>query len=180
MRERLKCALLAAALMAPSTSIGQSPRAVAVPDQEKIIKAAREVMHKARYCALITIGENGQPQARTMDPFPPEANMTVWMATNPASRKVAQIRKDSRVTLYYFDPDDPGYVTLFGRAEVVQDPVEKAKHWKEDWTDFYRDRNHGEDYLLIRVKAGRLEVVSHEHGLAGDAQTWQPAGLELR
>jgi general stress protein 26 len=33
--------------------------------------------------------------------FPPEEDMTVWIATSTLTRKVQQIRRDPRVTLYY-------------------------------------------------------------------------------
>ena len=53
----------------------------------ELITAAREVITTARYCALITIGADGQAQARTMDPFAPADDMTVWFGTNPAAAK---------------------------------------------------------------------------------------------
>jgi hypothetical protein len=47
----------------------------------KLIDAAREIMLAQTYCALITLDERGLPAARTMNPFPPEEDMTVWIAT---------------------------------------------------------------------------------------------------
>ncbi len=81
-------------------------------------------MTTTRYCALITTGRNGRAQARTMDAFAPEADMTVWLATNPRSRKVAEIRRNPKVTLYYFDRESAAYVTIYGTARLVS---EKAK-----------------------------------------------------
>ena len=43
----------------------------------------------------------GQPQARLMDAFEPEADLTVWLATNARTRKVRQLRHDPRATLAY-------------------------------------------------------------------------------
>ena len=71
--------------------------------QNTIINAAREIMLSAATCTLITIDEQGRPRARAMDPFLPEDDFTVWFGTNPKSRKVDQIMKDDRVTLYYVD-----------------------------------------------------------------------------
>lgn len=148
-------------------------------DRTHLLKAAREVMAGARYCTFITLGADGHPQARIVDPFEPEADMTVWFATNPATRKVAEVRRDPRVTLLYFDSKGPAYVTLLGRASAVDDTVEKAKRWKEEWTQFYRDRNRGADYLLIRVVPSRLEIVSYPHGILNDPGNWRPRSLEL-
>ena len=157
----------------------QRPEATAAKRAE-VIQAAREVMEKARYCALITVDDDGQPQARVVDPFAPEEDLTVWIATKPVTRKVGQITKDPRVTLFYFDPEGLGYVTLLGKADIVKDPVEKAKRWKEDWSAFYDDRNRGDDYLLIRVTPSRLEIMSFGHGLLNDPKTWRPVTIDLR
>ena len=138
---------------------------------------AREIIESANFVALITLDANGHPQARVMDPFPPEENMTVWLATNPQSRKVVQIESDDRVTLYYFDNAGLGTVSLMGTARLVNDPTEKAKRWKSGWEAFYPDRD--SSYLLIQVRPEFMEVVSVKHGLRGDPVTWKPQGLAI-
>lgn len=133
-------------------------------------------MVAARYCALITVDSTGRPRARATDAFPPDDSMVVWIGTNPRTRKVREIERDPRVTLYYFDPASMGYVTLIGRARLVSDPAEKAKRWKAGWEAFYPDR--ARDYLLIAVTPERLEVVSEALGIAGDSLTWKPPAIE--
>ncbi len=145
-----------------------------------ILATAREMTGAARYAALITTDDDGHPAARIMDPFPPEDDFTIWLATNARSRKVEQIRRDSRVTLLYFDADDPGYVTFVGYAEIVDDPAVKARWWKPEWTAFYDDENRGDDYLLIRVRPVRLELVSTRRGFTGDPLTWRAEVVDLR
>lgn len=166
-------------LCLPSAGSGQDVKA-APPGRTEIVKAAADVMQRARYCALVTIGEDGQPQARVVDAFAPEGDLTVWIATKPVTRKVKQIRADPRVTLFYFDPADPGYVTLIGRAELVTDAAAKRAHWKPAWAGFYKDENRGDDYLLIRVTPRRVEIVSARHHLAGDPDTWRPVIIDFR
>ena len=152
----------------------------AAPTRAEIIRAATAIIAKAHYAALVTIGEKGQPQARPVDPFAPEKDLTIWIATKATTRKVDQISADPRVTLMYFDPANPGYVTIIGTAKVVRDPAEKAKHWKEEWTAFYKNKNRGDDYLLIRVTPTHLEMVSTADGLMNDPKNWRPIMLELR
>jgi len=142
------------------------------PDRAKLIVAARELMVTARYCALITIDAQGRAQVRTMDPFPPDENLVVYLGTNPKSRKVREIRKNPRVNLYYFDSASQGYVSISGIARIVDDPREKARHWKEEWKGFYLDRDKG--YALIVVTPERLEVVIVKKGIIGDPKTWKP------
>lgn len=146
-------------------------------EREKLIAAAREIMTNARYCALITLDVSGRAQARTVDPFPPDENMVIWLATNPRTRKIAEIRRRPRVTLYYFDRESQAYVSIHGSARIVNDPKEKAKRWKEEWKDFYPDR--AKDYLLIVVTPEKLEVVNVSKGILGDSQTWKPPSVSF-
>jgi len=140
--------------------------------RDNLIAAARETMSAARYCALITLDASGRPQARTLDPFPPDENMVVWLGTNPRSRKVAAIRRNPLVTLYYFDREAQAYVTIYGIARLVNDPQAKLKWWKDEWKAFYPDR--AKDYILIRVTPQKLEVVNVTKGIIGDQLTWKP------
>lgn len=158
--------------LASTPSICAQPKTFS---RDQLVAAAREIMTTTRYCALITTGVRGRTNARTMDAFAPDESMVVWFGTNPASRKVAEIRRNPRVTLYYFDRDSQAYVTLHGVARVVNDPQEKLRHWKDDWKNFYPDREQG--YVLIKVQPLRLEVVNTRTGIVGDSRTWDPPSV---
>lgn len=173
--KRIHAAVIAVFLLSlTGTATAQQPEF----SRDTLISAAREIMTATRYCALITTGRNGQVHARTMDAFAPEADMTVWLATNPRSRKVAEIRRNPRVTLYYFDRESSAYVTIYGMARLVNEKAEKARRWKEDWKTFYPDRD--KSYLLIKVTPERLEVVNVNKGIVGTSPTWQPLSVDFR
>jgi general stress protein 26 len=142
------------------------------------LQAAREIMTGVENCALITLDKKGMPQVRTMDPFEPEGDFTVWLATNPNSRKVQQLKRNKTVTLYYVDKDEKGYVTLHGKAILVDDQKEKDKRWKEEWKFFYTNRT--DQYLLIQVIPDYLEVIHYGREISGDPKTWQPAKVVFR
>src|SRR5512140_566868 len=148
-------------------------------DRDAVLKAAREVARKARYATFITIGPEGQPQARIVDALGPDEDFDVWIATNPATRKVAEIAKDPRVTISFFDPALPAYVTLTGSASVVADPAVRAKHWKEAWSPFYKNEHRGADFVLLKVVPRRLEIVSEAHGLINEPGNWRPVSIEF-
>jgi general stress protein 26 len=143
----------------------------------KLISGAREVITAARYCALITLDAKGRAQARTLDPFPPDENMVIRLGTNSRSRKVAEIRRNPRVTLYYFDREGQGYVTIQGTARLVNDPKQKTRWWKEEWKAFYPNRD--KDYLLIVVTPEKLEVISEKLGIVGEPKTWKPPSVSF-
>jgi len=148
-------------------------------DREAVLKAAREIARKARFATFITIGPEGQPQARIVDALGPDEDFAVWVATNPATRKVAEIAKDPRVTVSFFEPSMPAFVTLIGTATVVTDPSVKGKHWKESWAPFYRNESRGADFALLKFVPRRLEVVSEKDGLVNEPATWRPVTVDF-
>lgn len=149
------------------------------PERAAILEAARDIIDGAGYAALVTLDAEGHPQARAMDPFAPGTGLVVWMGTSRTTRKVEQLRRDSRATLYYFDPGGPGYVTLLGTVEIVEDPEERRDRWKPEWSEYYPAGPDGDTYLLLRFVPHRLEIVSPEHGIADEPLAWRPRILEL-
>ena len=152
---------------------------VLAADREAVLKAAREVARKARYATFITIGEDGQPQARIVDALGPDEDFNVWVGTNPGTRKVAEIAKNPRVTLAFFDPSLPAFVTLLGSASVVTDPAVKAQHWKDGWSPFFKNEHRGVDFALVKFVPRRLEIVSEAHGFVNAPGNWRPVSVEF-
>jgi len=153
---------------------------VTAPDErERVLAAAREVIERAGLCSLVTLDEAGAPRVRAMDPFPPEPDFTLWLGTHRSTRKVSEIRRDPRVAVHWLDATGPGQVTLIGTAELVEDAGERQRRFKPEWDAFYRDGWRGDDYLLIRVRPRRLEVMSIPDSVASDPKGWAPAVVEL-
>ena len=179
MRLRIPVALFCA-LVAPVMAQDAPPARPAPPSPEeraRLIAAAREIMGAQTYCALVTVDETGRPQVRTMNPFPPEDDMTVWFATNTRSRKVREIRRDPRVTLYYADHAKAiGYVTLAGRAVLVEDMQEIRKRKRAYWDQAFPDLK---NLVLIKVVPERLDVLNYRAGAQADPDTWRTPSIEL-
>jgi general stress protein 26 len=135
-------------------------------------------MSASRYCTLVTLGPKHEPQARIVDPMEPGASFEVYIATNPRSRKVDEIRKDPRVTLLYFDPAAPGYATVIGRALEVKGAL-KTAHYKKEWLGFFA-RDSPDTYTLYKVLPSRMEVMSPKDGLSGDPVTWRPEIIDFK
>ena len=178
---RLSVAFVFSGILLGGVSCAREPARAPAPaaDRGAVVAAARTLIARTPFATLSTIGEDGAPQSRIVEPFPVEDNFTVWIATNSSTRKVREIERNPRVTVLYFDQQGPGYVSLIGSAAVVRDPAEKAKRWKESWVAFYKDRNRGEDYTLIRVTPTRLEISSPSQGMNNDPATWQPVTIVI-
>ena len=166
------CIAIFSLISIPFNGFGQITEQGSTHADHDLIAAAKEIINSSGSCALITLDEEGNPRVRAMDPFAPEEDLTIWFGTYSSSRKVEQIKKDPRVSLYYLDKDVSGYVIISGKARLVNDPKEKEKRWKAEWEAFYPDKN--EDYLLIEVTPIWMEVLSPPRGISADPKSWQP------
>ena len=66
------------------SSVNAQDKSELLLNRDSVIAAAREIIGMQHYCALITIDSAGLPNIRTMNPYPLEDDLIVWMATNRA------------------------------------------------------------------------------------------------
>jgi general stress protein 26 len=161
----------------PLVALAQAKPPSPADERARLIAAAREIMGAQTYCALVTIDEAGRPQVRTMNPFPPEEDMTVWFATNTRSRKVREMRRDPRVSLYYADhAKATGYVAITGHAVLVDDMQEILKRKRAYWDQAFPGLK---NLVLIKVVPERLDVLNYEAGVQADPETWRTPSAAL-
>jgi len=132
---------------------GESYRVREVSNDSLMIYA-RAIVDSARCRVLVTVDEEGKPHAREMSPFRPEDNWVIWLGTSPVSRKVKQIEKNPNVVVLYYDTKGLSYVSVSGKAHLINDPDLKNKYWVKGWEQFYPDRDTG--YILIKVVPEKL------------------------
>ncbi|MDX5584901.1 MAG: pyridoxamine 5'-phosphate oxidase family protein [Aureibaculum sp.] len=159
-------------------NVSQKLRSDFTEEEIGLIETSNEIIESSYYCTLVTIDKEGQPKVRVMEPFKPDDNYEIWLATNPKSRKVQQIKNNSKSTVNYFNKTELSYVSLMGNAFIVNDETIKSQKWKEGWEQHYKNKK--EDYLLIRFVPESLELVSYTKGYTGDKITWAPDQVQLR
>jgi general stress protein 26 len=175
-KENLLIFLISSLLLLQSESLAQEKQNDA--NRDSVIAAAREIMGMQNYCALITIDSSGMPNVRTMNPYPLEENITVWMATNRQSRKVKEIQNNPNVCVYYADHKNAsGYVAINGKAEIIDDKDLLVKKKREYWEQVVPDWKNV--LVLIKIIPQKLEVVNYKYGLYGDQLTWKSPFIEF-
>jgi general stress protein 26 len=152
--------------------------AMLAAQEQPVLDAARSAMQGAKFCFLISVDESGQPQTRLMEPLDPDTEMKVWFGTNPKTRKVSQIRRNPRVTLAYYDSAGPNYVTLVGRAKIVDTLDERRKRWRKEWETFYPGGPAGANFTLIEFTPARIELISTTKSIAITPGSLLPAILD--
>jgi Pyridoxamine 5'-phosphate oxidase len=93
---------------------------------ERLLEAARQTLTEVRYCWAVTAVGDGRANARVVTAFPNgdgEDLWTRWFLTLRTGRKSAEIRAAGRVTLAYQHDSGNAYVTLAGRADIIDGPL---------------------------------------------------------
>lgn len=95
---------------------------------------------------LISINEDGQPDARAMAIGKSDGLKTIWMSTGKDCDKYRQLSKNSSCMLYATDlPDTDNKLDaenylelrLWGRIEILDDADSKALVWRDDYFEYF-------------------------------------------
>lgn len=143
--------------------------------RDTILQAAFEIIKSTPFCALVTIDSTGQPQVRTMNPFPMGDEISIWFATSRTSRKVTEIKRNPKVSVYFADHiQAKGYVNITGTAEILDDKELLVKMKRSYWENIPDWQN---VFVLIRITPKTLDVINYNRGITGDPGTNRAATL---
>ena len=145
---------------------------------DQLLNAVRGLMKTTEYCFFITRGGDGQSQARLMQPYDPENDLTIYFGASPASRKVRELQKQSRVSLAFFNQQETAYVTLLGTATITDKPDLVRKYWRANWNDLFPGGPEGDDYLLIKFVPERIEMMNYAHQAMPQPYSLHPTVLK--
>jgi general stress protein 26 len=144
-------------------------------NRDTLLLAAREIMNETHYCALTTIDSIGQPQTRTMNPFPMNPQMITWFATSRTSRKARELKANPKVCVYYADHvNAKGYVSITGTAEVIDDKELLLKMKRDYWSGIPDWQN---KFVLIKIVPKTIDVINYKHGLNNDPNTFRAPSI---
>jgi general stress protein 26 len=136
-------------------------------------------MARKRYCLVLTYGESAI-HARVVQPFPPREDFSVLFGTSRASRKVAELERDPRVTLVYEDDARIACVTLEGRAWMQRDDPPRARRFMASWHAFWPRGPRDDDFVNVRFEADAIEVWDGLRGITPEPFGLVSARLEQR
>ena len=160
------CCLLLSGAVVPFKLCAQSS-----VNRDTVFAAAREIISETTYCGLATMDSTGQPQVRTMNPFPANDELITWFATSRFSRKVREIRNNPRVCVYYANHiSAKGYVNITGLAEVIDDKDLLIKMKRDYWEGIPDWQN---IFVLIKIVPKTIEVINYKHGLNNNPRTFK-------
>ena len=145
---------------------GQSP-----VNRDTIILATHEIINETTYCGLVTIDSLGQPQIRTMNPFPVKDDLIIWFATSRTSRKIREIKNNPKVCVYFANHlTAKGYVNINGSASVIDNRELLIQMKRDYWSGIqgWQDK-----FVLIKIIPKSIEIINYKHGLNNDPDTFK-------
>lgn len=145
--------------------------------RDSVLAAAKDIIGQTTYCGLVTVNAIGQPQTRTMNPFPVGDDFVVWFATSRTSTKVKELKNNPKVSVYFSDHSvAKGYVNLSGTATVIDDKELLVKMKREYWNGI---PNWQDIFVLIRIEPKSLQVINYKYGINNDPQTFKAPTIEF-
>ena len=107
-------------------------------EKEQAIQDALALANDAAIAMLGTNGDNGYPNIKAMIKMENEGLKTIWFSTNTSSKRVAQLKRDSKVCVYFVDMDQWKGLMLVGTIEVLQDMESRQRLWRPGYEKYYR------------------------------------------
>jgi general stress protein 26 len=134
-------------------------------EQEARLQAA-QLLAISDIVVVTTMAADGFPQTRAMfnlrncTTFPTltplfashQDDFTVYFSTNSSSSKVAQIKANPAVSVYYSRPDEWRGLMLGGTMEIVDDPAIKHSLWQPGWELYYPGGADDPDHTVLRLQ----------------------------
>ena len=138
---------------------------------------AFDIIKESKNCVLVTLNSENKPTTRVMEHNLYNKKFDIYLVTNPFSRKVSHLKSNSIVSLNFQSMDKLSYVSLNGKAQLIDDIRLKNKYWKDEWTPHYK--NIETDCVLIKIIPESLEIVSLTNEVFGDSKTWKPKTISI-
>jgi general stress protein 26 len=131
------------------------------PDVSRLLAAAAEKIRKVRYCWLVTAAADGGGNPRPMGRLPRDAGDDEWtlrFITDGRSRKAADMRRTSRVAIILQHDPDQAFITLFGKALLIEQEAEVRARWNDAYGAFFPTAEDRASAVFAAVDVERMEL----------------------
>ena len=119
------------------------------------VETVRSIMESTRIASLTYLDSQGRLVATPMGTQKLDHPGTTYWITERDSDKVAHLRSDPRVNVFY--AGDDGYVSLRGTAAVVDDPTRLKELWGFFTDSFMEGGPEDPNSVLLEVTADTAE-----------------------
>jgi len=112
-----------------------------------------DLIKHAHSALLVTVAADGSLDSRPMGCLQREFDGTLWFLTFLHSEKMSQIRNDDQVLVSYARTSAFEYVSISGRARIVEDRQKIKELWSEDLHVWFPKGPDDPELALIAIEA---------------------------
>lgn len=132
---------------------------------ESIKSEIRALRENSSIAYLASVNEEGYPQMKAMMVFESDDIRVHYFSTNTSSKRVGQLMKNPKASVYYCDNEHFKAALFTGTIEVCTDHDTKASLWRDGCEIYYPKGVDDEDYCVYKFTA---ETVNYYHGLKNE------------
>ncbi len=122
-------------------------------DKDYAVQKGLELIKNSKIAMIGTVDDDGYPNIKAMVNLVSEGMDTIWFSTNTSSKRVPQIKKNKKASVYFVDQDSFMGLMLIGEMEVVRDEASRKKLWFEGSERYYPLGISDPDYCVLRFTA---------------------------
>lgn len=117
--------------------------------KQEAINQGLELVNRSTIAMLGTNGEDGFPNIKAMLKMENEGLKKIWFITNTSSKRVEQIKKNSKACVYFVDPNEFKGLMLIGNIKIFQDKSSRQHLWREGFERYYPLGVDDPDYSVL-------------------------------
>ena len=125
-------------------------------DSQKIVSIMKANSPHAYFATI----DGNLPQVRPVSAIV-EDDMSIWITTFNTSRKVKQLKQNSKCCLAFVEmPDGDKAATVTGEAKIITDLEIKKKVWNLagfDLSGYFPKGPEDEEYCLLKIDINKVE-----------------------
>lgn len=136
------------------------------------MKKVISIIENSKAAYFASIDENGKPEIRALlnlcNPKKYKSligksliqngeNLELYFTTNTSSNKVARIRNNPNVAIYFAEPEKFCGICVSGKAEEVTDKELKESFWQRGWRLYYPLGKADPDYSILKITSSKIE-----------------------
>ena len=124
---------------------------------EDSVAKLRELIKDIKIAMLTTVEADGSLRSRPMGTQQTEFDGDLWFFTGKSSGKVTEIQHNQQVNLSFAEPGDNRYVSVSGRAELVDDRSKEKELWNPFIKAWFPKGLDDPDLTLLKIKVEAAE-----------------------
>jgi len=121
------------------------------------LQKVKEIVDEVKVAMLVTENEEGQLRSRPMYTSDYDESGNIWFFTNEYSGKVEELQNDRSINLSYAHPGKADYLSISGRAYVMEEEDKMKELWSPMLKAWFPDGLESERLALLKVVPQQAE-----------------------